>query len=70
MSPLDEIKDQEAVEVQPPVMPKPYTGEMIAFLLINAMRNLKKEQLHNLAISLAVRDELFSIEEYERQTQG
>jgi len=50
--------------------PKPYTGEMIAFLLVNALRNLNKEQFHNLSISLAVRDGLFTIEEYEKQKQG
>jgi len=50
-------------------MPLPYTAEMLAFLLVNSLRYLTREQLHNLAMSLAIRDELFTIEEYNKQKQ-
>ena len=50
-------------------IPKPFTGEFVSFLLVNALRNLDKEQFHNLATSLAVRDEKFSVDEYNRQRE-
>lgn len=48
--------------------PKPFTSEFLAFLLVNALRNLDEAQRHNLSLSLAVRDPLFSIEEYKNQS--
>ena len=47
--------------------PEPFTAEFLAYLLVNALRHLNEAQRHNLALSLAVRDPLFSIEEYEKQ---
>jgi len=63
-------EDSPSLPVDKIVSPAPNSPEMLAYLLINALRNLTKEQLHNLATSLAVRDELFTTEEYEQQKQG
>lgn len=45
--------------------PQPHTADFSTFLLVNALRNLNEAQRHNLTLSLAVRDRLFSVEEYE-----
>ena len=47
--------------------PEPFTAEFLTYLLVNALRHLNEAQRHNLALSLAVRDPLFSIDEYEKQ---
>jgi hypothetical protein len=49
--------------------PKTHTGEFVSFLLVNALKNLTEDQLHNLALSLAVRDVKFSITEYKKQCE-
>jgi hypothetical protein len=51
------------------LLPKPHTAEMITFLLVSALRLLDKSQRHSLTLSLAVRDPLFTIEEYINRSE-
>jgi len=44
--------------------PEYYTSEMVSFLLVNALRLLTPEQRHELTIALAIRDSLFTVDEY------
>lgn len=44
--------------------PEPFTPGFLSYLLVSALRYLNKEQMHNLALSLAVRDSMFSVDQY------
>lgn len=61
---------EQKIEFTPYEAPKPFTGDFLAFLLVNALRHLNEEQRHNLALSLAVSDPLFSIDEYKKQKEN